>query len=135
MVGSLLVVIVDGRRIVADSGQAADGVRRRTRAIRKAVGFAHGLRGFGGTVEVCSGEVPSGWYLPSIHREGLAAALAAGDGDDERLGAPPEVTLAGPSRGRLGAHVTLGPGEGQIQGDEPPVDHNGTPPQPKLVSG
>jgi hypothetical protein len=38
MVRSLLVVIVDGRRLVADW------------AIRKAVGFAHGLRGFGATV-------------------------------------------------------------------------------------
>src|SRR5215216_7695260 len=96
MVGSLLVVIVDGRRIVADSGQAADVVRRWTRAIRKAVGFAHGLRGFGGTVEVCSGEVPSGWYLPSVHREGLATVLAAVvDGDADGRGDRAEVTQLG----------------------------------------
>ena len=36
--------------------------------MREAVGFAHGLRGLGGTVEVGAGEVPAGGYLPSIHR-------------------------------------------------------------------
>jgi hypothetical protein len=75
MVRLLLVVIVDGRRLVADW------------ATRKAVGFAHGLRDFGGTDEVCSGEVPSGWFLPSIHREGLATVLAAvEDGDTDGRG-------------------------------------------------
>src|SRR4029453_1939074 len=100
-------------------------VGRRTRAIRKAVGFAHGLRGFGGTVEVCSGEVPSGWYLPFIHREGRAAARAAEDGDGGCRGAPAEGAQSGADRVRLRAHVTLGPDVGQIQGDELPVDHNG----------
>jgi hypothetical protein len=98
MVGSLLVVVVDGRRLWS-----------RTRAIKKAVGFAHGLRGFGATAEVCSGEVPSGWYLPSIHREGLAAVLAADDGDDDCHGAPAEVPQLGAEHGELRAHVTPGP--------------------------
>jgi hypothetical protein len=105
------------------------------RAIRKAVGFAHGLRGFGGTVEVCSGEGPSGWYLPSIHREGPATVLAAvDDGDSNGRGDPAEVTQPGADRGRLRAHVTLGPLEGRPRGDAGPVDHNGTPPRPTPVS-
>ena len=50
----------------------------RTETIRKAVGFAHGLRGFGGTDEVCSRGGPVR-LAPPVHapREGLAAVLAA----------------------------------------------------------
>ena len=93
-------------------------------AIRKAVGFAHGLRGSGGTVEVGSGEVPSGWYLPSI-REGLAAVLAAvEDGDTKGRGAPAEVPKPGADAGRLRAHVTPGPGQGRPRGHARPVAHN-----------
>src|SRR5215218_1649122 len=126
MVGSLLVVFVDGRR--------------RMWAIRKAVGFAHGLRGFGATVEVCSREVSSGWYLPSIHHEGRAAVLTAADGGSgDGRGDRSEVTQLGADVGRLRAHVTqahvtLGPGEGRPWGDAKPVDHNRTPPRPMPVS-
>src|SRR4029453_4763509 len=113
------------------SSSLTGGGRWRMRARRKAVGFAHGLRGFGGTVEVCSGEVPSGWYLPSVHREGLATVLVAVvDGDADGRGDRAEVTQLGADAGRLRAHVTpahppLGPGGGVPGGDGKPVDHNG----------
>src|SRR5215208_8533471 len=106
MVRSLLVVVVDGRRLVVEWAR------------RKAVGFAHGLRDFGGTDEVCSGEVPSGWFLPSIHREGLATVLGAADGGaGDGRGDPAEVPQLGADRGRLRAHVTQGPVQGHLWGE------------------
>ena len=74
------------------------------------MGFAHGLRDFGGTAEVCSGEVPSGWFLPSIHREGLATVLAAvEDGDADGRGDLAEVRSLAPIVAGSGHTSPLGP--------------------------
>jgi hypothetical protein len=100
MVGSLLVVVVDGVLVGGGLGQ-------RIRPWGSPTAFAV----FGVTVSVCSREDPSGGYLPSFGREGLGAVLDAGQaGADGRGGA---------DHGRLQADVTPGPERGW-RGDEHP---------------